>query len=112
MYCSVRQSDTADHGVARELFPETHRDGLPKAPACQPCNRIKSDLERKLTALLRQDAAFSVWHLRFYEALNLAGEDEQGAIVPIHVCGLTGPPEARQMVDQLKDVRPAHGRAT
>ena len=52
VYCAVRKSDSADHVVAREFFPDTHRDDLPKAPACQSCNRGKADLERKLTALL------------------------------------------------------------
>lgn len=51
VYCTAR-SECADHVVAREFFPDTHRDGLPKVPACLACNRAKSDLERQLTALL------------------------------------------------------------
>ena len=228
VYCACAPSATADHVVAREFFPETHREGLPKVPACQPCNRLKSDLERRFTTVLpfgsaheaavttlvnkgsrrlaknpslrrklvrgmesaivvqdgrplstialpfdgddflrlcaymirglvwsqwkyvvpvnyhveaitltdaglplfhqllqknprnrcdvtlahgalqytctcnSQDPAFSVWHIRFYEALNLMGTDGRGYFVPVHICGVTGPPEVKEIMIQLK----------
>ena len=46
VYCGTGESETADHVVAREFFPETHRDGLPKVPACKACNAAKAALEK------------------------------------------------------------------
>jgi hypothetical protein len=219
VYCSAR-SECADHVVAREFFPETHRDRLPKVPACLACNRAKSDLERELTALLHfgssheaatttllkdgrrrldknpglrarlqagqrritieaqptsvlalpfagaefiklvwhqwnhvvpaayiveiipvtdrgvdffdhllqmspqlrgreslakgafeyaytrnpQDPAFSVWRLQFYGSLNLAGVDQHGRALPIHMCALTGPTEVKELVAQFRAI--------
>lgn len=37
---------------AREFFLEKHRSGLPKVPACDACNREKSELEHYLTTIL------------------------------------------------------------
>ncbi len=51
-YCGDAVSDTADHVFAREFFLESDRDQLPKAPACESCNRRKADLEHYATALL------------------------------------------------------------
>lgn len=45
-------SSTGDHVLAREFFPEDRRDGLPKVPACEPCNQAKSQLEHYLTTVL------------------------------------------------------------
>ena len=52
-YCAEPEgSTTGDHVFAREFFPETRRANLPKVPACEPCNRTKSELEHYLTAVL------------------------------------------------------------
>jgi hypothetical protein len=237
VYCSAR-SECADHVVAREFFPEAHRDGLPKVPACLVCNRAKSDLERELTALLHfgsiheaatttlvkggrrrldknpalrtklqggqrritvtieseptsvlalpfagiefvklcafivrglvwhqwqhvvpspyvveiipvtdrgvdffdhllqmspklrgrasfakgafeyaytrnpQDPAFSVWRLHFYGSLNLAGVDQHGRALPVHMCALTGPPEVKELVAQFRAIGAGNETAT
>jgi hypothetical protein len=53
VYCaSLACSSTGDHVLAREFFPEDRRDGLPKVPACKPCNQTKSQLEHYLTTVL------------------------------------------------------------
>lgn len=237
VYCSAR-SECADHVVAREFFPETHRDGLPKVPACVPCNREKSNLERELTALLHfgssheaatttllkdgrrrldknpalrarlqdgqrriaatiearpasvlalpfagnefvklcafivrglvwhqwhhvvpapyvveiipvtdrgadffdhllqmspelrgresfargafeyaytrnpQDPAFSVWRLQFYGSLNLAGLDQHGRALPVHMCALTGPTEVKELAAQFRAIGVGNETAT
>lgn len=51
-YCAVAESETGDHVVCRNFFPENMRRGLPKAPACERCNGGKSKLEHYLTTLL------------------------------------------------------------
>ncbi len=52
-YCGVPAiSQTGDHVFAREFFPKDGRANLPKVPACEPCNRGKSELEHYLTAVL------------------------------------------------------------
>ena len=226
-YCATRESESADHVAAREFFPETHREGLPKAPACKSCNGQKSDLERLFTTVLpfgsdhelakemltskvprrlnknprlRQalqagtesvvvehngeirstlslpfegdqfirlcsyiirglvwhewkyvvpasyyveaipvcevglvffnqllqmgpqhrrtaefaegafrytctrksdDPGFSVWHVRLYGSLNLAGDNEEGGLDRVHICGITGPEEVRGIMDKF-----------
>lgn len=40
-----------------------------------------------------EDAAFSVWHIRFYENLLLAGTDSKINLVSNGICALTGPHE-------------------
>jgi hypothetical protein len=229
VYCAAKASETADHVVAKEFFPRTHRDGLPKAPACKPCNATKAALEHTFTAVLpfgsehpvarqmlmeragarldknpqlRQtlqrggqpilvqrkgqvlpsitlpfegdefvrlcgyiirglvwyewkhvvpvdyyveaipvsdvglvffrdwllqmsqayqrtgnfaggafqyactrksdDPAFSVWHIRLYESLNLAGDDTAGGLARVHICGVTGPTEVKEIMDKFK----------
>ncbi|MEW6358636.1 MAG: HNH endonuclease [Planctomycetota bacterium] len=52
VYCANCPSSTADHVVAREFFPPSLRNGLPKVPACQVCQTKKSELEGYLTAVL------------------------------------------------------------
>ena len=52
VYCGTALSTTADHVIAREFFLEERRSDLPKAPACEKCNREKSVLEHYLTAVL------------------------------------------------------------
>lgn len=53
VYCAgLGCSSTGDHVLAREFFPEDRRDGLPKVPACEPCNQAKSKLEHYLTTVL------------------------------------------------------------
>lgn len=52
-YCgSIGASNTGDHVFAREFFPESRRANLPKVPACEPCNRSKSEMEHYLTTVL------------------------------------------------------------
>jgi len=228
VYCATTASETADHVVAREFFPETDRKGLPKAPACRACNQRKSILEHRFTAVLpfgsdhelakemlttrtrtrldrnpglrhglqrglrrvfvenngqiastislpfegdqfvrlcgyiirgliwhewkhvvpatyyveaipvsdtglaffnhllqmalqhrreaefargafrytctrnSHDPAFSVWHVRLYDKLNLAGDDETGGLARVHICGLTGPEEVRDIMERFK----------
>lgn len=48
--CNV--ATTGDHVIAREFFLEGQRGGLPKVPACERCNHLKSQLEHYLTAVL------------------------------------------------------------
>jgi hypothetical protein len=53
VYCGTAgASQTGDHVFAREFFPENGRANLPKVSACETCNRIKSELEHYLTAVL------------------------------------------------------------
>lgn len=51
VYCGA-VSATADHVIAREFFPPNLRGNLPKVPACDRCNRKKSDLEHYLVMVL------------------------------------------------------------
>lgn len=41
-----------DHVLARQLVLPAHRGNLPKAPACEPCNHRKSELEAYVCAVL------------------------------------------------------------
>jgi len=52
VYCAEASSTTADHVFAREFFLSRNRNGIPKVPACHPCNRDKADLEHYLTTIL------------------------------------------------------------
>ena len=53
VYCAGEgASASADHVFAREFFPVEKRGHLPIVPACNPCNKAKSDLEHYLTAVL------------------------------------------------------------
>ena len=52
VYCATRPATTADHVFAREFFLVKRRANLPKVPACQSCNKAKSDLEHYLTTIL------------------------------------------------------------
>jgi hypothetical protein len=52
VYCATRSATTADHVFARGFFLEARRGNLPKVPACQPCNKAKSDLEHYLATVL------------------------------------------------------------
>ena len=61
-YCVQRSSTTGDHVFAREFFLEHQRNDLPKVPACETCNNLKSRLEHYLVTVLPfggqyQDAA-------------------------------------------------------
>jgi hypothetical protein len=51
-YCAVGSSTTIDHVFARGFFPLDQRADLPQAPACDACNRSKSEIEHYLTAVL------------------------------------------------------------
>lgn len=52
-YCGEAQaSSTADHVFARNFFLKRDRMNLPKVPACEACNRKKSELEHYLTTVL------------------------------------------------------------
>jgi hypothetical protein len=52
VYCADAPSITADHIIARQFFLSNRRANLPKVPACERCNRQKSELEHYLTAVL------------------------------------------------------------
>ena len=52
VYCADVPSITADHIIARQFFLSNRRSDLPKVPACEQCNRQKSELEHYLTAIL------------------------------------------------------------
>lgn len=53
VYCGTPNgAETGDHVFARGLFPRDARANLPKVPACEPCNRIKSELEHYLATVL------------------------------------------------------------
>jgi hypothetical protein len=53
VYClSNPSTTTGDHVFAREFFVHDKRGNLPKVPACEWCNNIKSQLEHYLTAVL------------------------------------------------------------
>jgi hypothetical protein len=52
VYCATSLAVTADHVFARAFFPVERRDNLPKVPACQGCNKTKSDLEHYLSTVL------------------------------------------------------------
>jgi hypothetical protein len=52
VYCATQPATTEDHVFARGFFVETRRDKLPKVPACQPCNQVKSGLEHYLATVL------------------------------------------------------------
>ncbi len=53
VYCAGAQvSSTADHVFARQFFLEADRGNLPKVPACEACNRKKSELEHYLATVL------------------------------------------------------------
>jgi hypothetical protein len=52
VYCATRESEGADHVIAREFFSADNREGLPKAPACGLCNSLKSGLEHTFTTVL------------------------------------------------------------
>lgn len=52
VYCAKSPSTGADHVFAREFFLVKDRSGLPKVPACGPCNRKKSELEHYATSVL------------------------------------------------------------
>jgi hypothetical protein len=47
------------------------------------------------------DAAFSAWHLRFYEKLYLAGQTDEGGVEHIEICALTGPQSIRSIVKRF-----------
>jgi hypothetical protein len=50
-YCGGT-SDSGDHIVARNFFPERLRADLPQVPACQFCNNEKSKIEHYLATVL------------------------------------------------------------
>lgn len=52
VYCATEESTSADHVFARQFFLPQHRRKLPKVPACDGCNREKSNLEHYLASLL------------------------------------------------------------
>jgi len=51
-YCSSRTATTEDHVFSRKFFVEEDRADLPKAPACNRCNNIKSGYETYLCTVL------------------------------------------------------------
>jgi hypothetical protein len=51
VYCGGT-SNSGDHVVARNFFPERLRADLPQVPACQSCNNEKSKIEHYLATVL------------------------------------------------------------
>ena len=52
-YCAPHGiSKTEDHVVAREFFLAKDRPNLPKVPACERCNGLKSTLEHYVLTVL------------------------------------------------------------
>jgi hypothetical protein len=51
VYCGTPSAMTRDHVFARGFFLP-RRGNLPIVPACEPCNKMKSDLEHYLTTVL------------------------------------------------------------
>lgn len=64
VYCGIPgASDTADHVIAREFFPEgANRANLPQAPACWQCNNEKSKLEHYAATVLPFGASHTESH--------------------------------------------------
>ena len=52
VYCSQRESSTADHVFAREFFLKEERENPIKVPACAVCNNAKSKIEHYLASVL------------------------------------------------------------
>lgn len=52
VYCAEATSTSGDHVFAREFFLKAHRGNLPQVPACDVCNRVKSELEHYFVTLL------------------------------------------------------------
>lgn len=53
IYCNLEPSTkNGDHLLARSFIPIPLRNGVPKLPCCEPCNREKAALELYLTAVM------------------------------------------------------------
>jgi hypothetical protein len=53
VYCNESHSTkNGDHLLARSLLSVSARNGAPKIPCCEPCNRQKSGLEQYLASVL------------------------------------------------------------
>lgn len=52
VYCAEATSASGDHVFAREFFLKVYRANLPQVPACDACNRAKSELEHYFVTLL------------------------------------------------------------
>ncbi|MCP3468184.1 hypothetical protein [Bradyrhizobium sp. CCGUVB23] len=52
VYCGIATAETMDHVFAREFLLIERRANLPKVPACQACNNVKSGHEHYLTTVL------------------------------------------------------------
>lgn len=83
-----------DHVLARQLVLPAHRSNLPKAPACEPCNHAKSELEAYVCAVLpfggkHPDAseALKAAPPRLAGNLKLARELHVGASVAVDHAG-------------------------
>lgn len=48
------------------------------------------------------DPGFTAWILDFYKTLNICGTTDQGELVRLYVCALTGPPEISRIADALQ----------
>lgn len=80
-YCGELDiSQTGDHVFAREFFPKDGRANLPKVPACEPCNREKSELEHYLTTVL----PFASRHPVASKLLESRVPDRLGRNVKLH----------------------------
>ena len=50
------------------------------------------------------DGAFSAWHLKFYEKINLSNQTMGDAIEFAEICALTGPPNIRKLIEPFKGI--------
>jgi hypothetical protein len=51
------------------------------------------------------DPAFSIWHIRLYGGVNIAGVTDRGRLAPLNICALTGPPEVKPLVERFRQLR-------
>lgn len=52
VYCVTDSATTEDHVLSRRVFHTKGQPDMPLAPACKKCNRLKSDLELYVGAVL------------------------------------------------------------
>src|ERR1035438_1599814 len=52
VYCVEATATTADHVIGRNFFLVNRRADLPQVPACESCNRKKTELENYLMPAL------------------------------------------------------------
>ena len=100
VYCCAAPSVTRDHVFAKKLFLESRRAYLPQVPACEPCNRQKSELEHYVASVLpfggrhgdgavnlrsmvpKRLAKNAVLHASLYQGMKRVWTREKGLILP------------------------------